>query len=98
MLTAITAKSEVAECQRRLTLAMKKRLPNRERLRIGHPGGSFLGTVFHGPGLWYATFLADDAEIPRHWNGFGEGKTDDTDQIIAVEINAPLKGYDARVE
>ena len=97
MLTAVTVKSEIAQCQQRLEHALKTRLPNSERLRIGHQGGSFVQKVFHGPGLWYSTYQEDDVEIPRYWNGLGQGKSDDTDQIIAVEINAPLKGYERRV-
>jgi hypothetical protein len=87
MLTA--DKSEISACQNRLAAALKEGLATHERLRIGHQGGSFLETVFHGPGLWYPTFLDPDAKTVRYWNGFGTGKADATDQIIAVEINVP---------
>jgi len=97
MLTAVIAKSEIAQCQRRLASALKTGLATHERLRIGHQGGSFVQKVFHGPGLWYSTSREDEVEIPRYWNGFGQGKSDDTDQIIAVEINAPIVGYEPRV-
>jgi len=97
MLTAITARSEIAQCQQKLAGALKAGLATRQRLRIGHQGGSFVDTVFHGAGLWYSTYREEEVEIPRYWNGFGTGKSDDTDQIIAVEINMPVEGYEARV-
>jgi hypothetical protein len=98
MLTAVTAKSEIAQCQQRLEHVLKTSLPNSERLRIGHQGGSFVQMVFHGPGLWYSTCREeDDVDIPRYWNGLGQGKRDNTNQVIAVEINAPLKGYKPQV-
>lgn len=97
MLTAVTAKAEIAQCEKKLASVLKAGLPKHERLRIGHQGGNFEETVSHGPGLWYATFLEDDAEFVRYWNGFGIGKRDKGAQLIAVEINVPVTGYSAQV-
>jgi hypothetical protein len=97
MLTAVTDRSEISACQRELERALKKRLRKAEILLLGHQGGSFEETVFHGPGLWYATYREIESEIPRHWNAFGLGKRAAGMQLITVEINPPLQGYEARV-
>jgi hypothetical protein len=97
MLTAITDRFEIGACQRELERALKERPRKAEILLLGHQGGSFEEMVFHGPGLWYATYRETESEIPRHWNAFGLGKRAEGMQLITVEINPPLQGYEGRV-
>lgn len=97
MLVAVTAQSRIAQCQRSLVRAVRKHLPKRETLTIGHQGGSFLGEVHYSDGLWFSTHPITDSPVPRHWNAFGLGKRERGAQIIVVEINPPIAGYTKQV-
>jgi hypothetical protein len=75
-----------------LEIELKAALPNKERLIIGHPGGSFRNSVYYSTDLWFSTKKVTGQEVPRHWNGFGLGKREGGHQIIVVEINPPIAG------
>ena len=99
MLEIITARSEIAKCQRILEDTLKAALPHNERLVIGHSGDNFENEVYYGDNLWFSNQVLKEGDVPihRYWNGFGTGIRKGAHQVITVEINPPLEGLTKRV-
>lgn len=67
--------------------------------KIGFRSDTMQKPMFAGGegALWAAFYKADDAAIPRSWNGFGIYERDRSSQIITVEINIPTGSNSAQV-
>lgn len=99
MLQIIEHKAEIRTAQKRLEQALRSSLSNRGKRNIGYPGGN-TDQIVHssGDGELYCAFATpSDSAVPRYWNSFGIFQEDAPRQQIAVEINVPVHGDDARV-
>ena len=98
MLTLITDKKEIANCQKTIENRLKESLKKHEKLIIGFQGGKIDNQVYYNESLWYSTLvLKKDVKVVRYWNAFGLGKRNDGNQIIVVEINPALEGATKQV-
>ena len=71
MLELVTKEEDIIKYQELLEKSLKKFLTKKETFSIGYQGGSWEADVNYNSTVWYSTFLYEDSQIHRFWNGFG---------------------------
>jgi|LakMenEpi03Aug12_release.lakeMendotaPanAssembly.Ray.scaffolds.fasta_scaffold347269_2 5-methylcytosine-specific restriction protein A len=93
MLELITKEEDIVKYQELLEQSLKKFLTKKGNFPIGYQGGSWNADINYNSSIWYSTFLYEDSQIHRFWNGFGLSTELDENKsnFITVEINIAKK-------
>lgn len=98
--TIIENQIELSHCRKKILQAIRKRLTQKIKIRVGYPGNSFTDEEAHyDPDLkFWMSIDAPKAKKHRYWQGFGIGhyKSSGSNSIIG-EINFPHAGINRRI-
>lgn len=101
MFIALSKRQEVADAQKQLKEALYSQLPARDRsYTIGFQGGNMEVANLRANGsIWCILDKTSDDSAARYWNAFGlsESLKVSVSNVIVVEINVPISGYNGNV-